>query len=928
MSNSSDFRTANSWPGVDNAIRSHADFTVDVAEVVLPIDGEAGVGKTRSAYEALSAVAGADGLVLYTDDDQEAIRIAYFLANNGSRRALLVADECPAATRIELRSILRPHSGRVRVISIDNQGERPPYQSRDLRIEKSSEEQVKKVLEKNYSWVPLDRRIEYARISGGFLQFAALLCESDSRLVSEGHLGSVAPNIDESLFRLLTAEEMTVIQGLSLFDRIGFAGEISNELDGVCALLKLDRGHFESTAISLHARTGLVGRSGRYLYVTPEIIAQISFARGWQQWVASSPADFLGQLQVGTIEKFQNRVNRSAAPQIRETVAGFFFEWAQGLTPDRLQNGDDVDRLANLIELNPSLFLPILTDLVKSATAQQLEGIKGTWRGGGWGPRRTLVWLLERLVRLPEYFNEGEENLVRLALAESEKDIGNNATAIWKQLFRIYLSGTATDFDSRLGVLRNRLASSDESMATLALGGIEAALSTFGTRLIGTVLIAGRLAPDEWSPRTPEQYHHCVSTLLSALSEYATRLPSEKQARAGKVVTSHLRSLLAQGFLPELQSFFGACGLTGTVRAELLNEVASAFEYDAPKAKREEQQKYFARIKEWQQSLVPPDFHGRVAAAVAVTAWRFGSREEEWLEAIRGLSSEISSNPALLHEELDWLFSEEAVSAFYLGHALGQLDHKGEFIEVLLNDAETRKNLGLARGYMLGLSSHAQQKKRVKQALDRVETASANAAFELIVVGGDYADAITRSLRLVDEKKLPVICLRAFEIGVPGRKLTNEEVAEILARLLGVAENDARCREAAISLVAYRLHSRASGEGPDLGNELEKMTWRLLEIGATDAGRESFWWNEILKRFVALDVDAALAIATRAAFLADRIDQKDFASEVLASIAKSHPEKVLKSVGELALDSSEGWRFSIGRHNDILHSLPVDVVES
>lgn len=253
------------------------------------------------------------------------------------------------------------------------------------------------------------------------------------------------------------------------------------------------------------------------------------------------------------------------------------------MTPDRLQNGDDVDRLANLIELNPSLFLPILTDLVKSATAQQLEGIKGTWRGGGWGPRRTLVWLLERLVRLPEYFNEGEENLVRLALAESEKDIGNNATAIWKQLFRIYLSGTATDFDSRLGVLRNRLASSDESMATLALGGIEAALSTFGTRLIGTVLIAGRLAPDEWSPRTPEQYHHCVSTLLSALSEYATRLPSEKQARAGKVVTSHLRSLLAQGFLPELQSFFGACGLTGTVRAELLNELASAFEYDAPK---------------------------------------------------------------------------------------------------------------------------------------------------------------------------------------------------------------------------------------------------------------------------------------------------------------------------------------------------------
>ena len=313
---------------------------------------------------------------------------------------------------------------------------------------------------------------------------------------------------------------------------------------------------------------------------------------------------------------------------------------------------------------------------------------------------------------------------------------------------------------------------------------------------------------------------------------------------------------------------------------------------------------------------------------MAVTAWRCGSREEEWLETIRGLASEISSNPTLLHDELDWLFSEDAVSAFYLGHALGQLDRQGEFIDVLLNNAETRKNLGLARGYVLGLSAHVLQKEHVKQALDRAEAASANAAFELIVAGGDYADSIARSIRLVDEKKLPIICLRAFEIGVPGRKLTNEEVAKVLARLLGVAETDARCREAAISLVAYRLHSLARGEGPELGNELEKMTWQLLEIAAKDAGRESFWWNEILKRFVALDVDAALSIATRAAFLADRIDQKDFASQVLASIAKSHPEKVMKSVGELALDSSEGWRFSIGKHTDILYSLPVGVVES
>src|SRR5260370_35111212 len=85
-----------------------------------------------------------------------------------------------------------------------------------------------------------------------------------------------------------------------------------------------------------------------------------------------------------------------------------------------------------------------------------MSHILGYAYGAQWGPRRTLVWLFERLVSFPQYFDDCEASLFRLALEESEPQIGNNATAIWANLFSIYLSGTPTPFRKRFPLTEKR----------------------------------------------------------------------------------------------------------------------------------------------------------------------------------------------------------------------------------------------------------------------------------------------------------------------------------------------------------------------------------------------------------------------------------------------------------------------------------------
>ena len=94
------------WIPITRAIHEHVDFTSSCPKAVLPLQGQAGVGKTRLVYEALATQAGIDAFVLYTLDDNDVLRIAQELSSDASLHAILVADECSLEIRGRLETLL------------------------------------------------------------------------------------------------------------------------------------------------------------------------------------------------------------------------------------------------------------------------------------------------------------------------------------------------------------------------------------------------------------------------------------------------------------------------------------------------------------------------------------------------------------------------------------------------------------------------------------------------------------------------------------------------------------------------------------------------------------------------------------------------------------------------------------------------------
>jgi hypothetical protein len=107
-----------------------------------------------------------------------------------SARLILVTDECLLETHQKLKRILDRDSNRVRVICIDNSGERLGGVAEQLWLERIPEENVDSILKQNFPLVPLERRYAYVRLSRGFIRLAADLCNQDS-VAAQGNLGSV-----------------------------------------------------------------------------------------------------------------------------------------------------------------------------------------------------------------------------------------------------------------------------------------------------------------------------------------------------------------------------------------------------------------------------------------------------------------------------------------------------------------------------------------------------------------------------------------------------------------------------------------------------------------------------------------------------------------------------------------------------------------
>ncbi|MEN9667026.1 MAG: hypothetical protein RLZZ326_3389 [Planctomycetota bacterium] len=951
------FIETGAWPSTFAHIQQLTDFSQN-SRPFLMIHGEAGVGKSRSVCEALHRDPTIDALVAVTSDETAAKEFAMTVASDGHTKAILVADECTLDTRIKLNEIAKQHASRFRVIALDNSLKRGGDPG-EIRLTRLATSEVVEILRRNYGHIPADRREAIVKLSEGFVRLAVDLCEHSSMIFASGSpIGSLGFLQDEYLDNRLKPDELTAVKLVSLLTRVGFREEFEIELTQLCAHpgIAVAPATIRNAAERIKHSPGFIVFAGRFLHVTPSIIAQVAFRSAWSSWIAIDPPAFLRLLPDTLIHAFVTRAREAGTADMRMAITDFFRGWTSSLDPPSLGLEQDVARLTRIIEVEPETNLPVLRALVESASIEALEKLHCA-SSGGRQCRLQLVWLAEGLARFPETFRDAEAILFRLGLAESDPSLGNNATRVWASLFRIIWSGTPMPFTDRIEILAQRLQSAEEGHVPLLLKAVEESLEHRAiSRLVPPPVIFGRLTPAEWNPSSQQDVDAAVREAFSVASGFF-RGDGSLAKGLRSLVVRRLASHLLAGFFPEVKAVIGPPPLPDQLLTELAREIEEFLDVfcdnedppihqpngspsltgdgkvDAPSSRSRIASKTMENeVREWYRGLLPTNLHGRLVSVVGQDHWRqrLDGDADDWHRAIEELAAQLAGSTADLSSELEWLSSPEARSAYHFGQALARHDVRGSLAERMCLDIPLAGGVVLARGYVEQIAaSRTDLLPLINTALDQLQQADPRVAYDVLFSAGAEVRKVERLFALVDQGGIEPEHLQGLEYGIRGRPIDEHDFFEAIDRLQKAVDKGSELAASAAVHLAYMWLSsrdRAAGETPVvISAQLKGVLQELLEKTLTGVGREPNFWVDLADRLVDIDIDAGLAVLGKALLTRDP-NTRQLAERSLTTLAGRAPLKVIDTVGSVLLSPQGQMVFRTEGFSALRDAIPDDAV--
>jgi len=922
-----------SWQDIERRVREHVDFSISPFDVVLPLTGEPGVGKTRLMCEVLAQLEHLTGLVVYTENDEYAEDLARRLSISDAAHAILVADECSLGVQSRLHRSLQSCRDRVRVIAIDNSGDWAPAATAVQKLERMPNEVVRQVLEQNFGYVASDRRELYIDLADGYLRLAADMCRFDPQIVAEGSTTPVLGIVERYLRDRLPPEEFRVIEALSLVFNVGCRDDIAQELDHLCMLTGLVRQDVERTVTRLHNAPGFVARAGRYLYITPEVVAQAAFESAWRTHCSLDFTTFARRMAPELIETFLKRVNKSASREVRDSVHTYFRGVVTAFRPDNLASVRAVHLMLTFCEISPEPCVPILRTVIENATREQL--LATDVRGGHYlSPRRQLVWFCERMVAFPEHFDDVEAILQRLALAENETSIGNNATNTWKELFRISLSGTAISFFERLDRLEEYIGSDDGDLSTLALDAFKLIFNLYVSRSVGPPVVAGRIPPPMWEPADNAELRACIDRAVALLVTLSRVAAERLRHTAQEIAMTDTGMLIRLGYLPQMRQIFDSEMLSDEMRAKLVAMIEGVLEIEFARKETGEREieAYEREVRSWKDTLLPTSVHGWLLSAIGADPWRYSAvRGEQTRDAeIASLAQALIEDQETLYAEMPWLCSPEAKGVVYLGFALGKLDRDAALLERIVEEGRRFEAPGLTRGYIGGLlETWPGHETGINALLDDLEATVPQFAYQVFMMVPEKTSAFARTLRMIDRAVLPPAYLGGFRFTLTIDHFDVSQYTDALVRLVSAIEDgDQDAQRVALDFVGASVHDLGKQNWPVIVSSapLLDLVWRLMAATASTGTMDQYQWHEVLKALVTVDAQRAAEIAAKV------LVGKDYGLEqagisVLLGMAQAHPTAVMRAVGDVALDLDRGRLFFLHDFKGLFRALPAEVVE-
>ncbi|MFO0658912.1 MAG: hypothetical protein U0165_03625 [Polyangiaceae bacterium] len=727
--------------------------------------GPPGIGKTRLVLEALAAIPNAKQrarIALSHEEAMAAIGDGRLLQRHPN--CILIVDDCPVleASPIASRFLAREGISDDACVLVITPGHVSQNEAKAFplfwELERLSDASIHSLVEASLSRITHvgDERAETIQrivtLSAGYPWFAVLISkESDT-------VKRPPSNPREAAMWALAAkhEATTDNERLELRFRRAralVAATLSTRNDWP-SMSPDDRRHLlDAVGIGSWAELqkaaqecverGILRQSAnwKFKYVTPMVLEREVISWFFSENGPDPKGGILACHAERFLPTFQENLNKLGLPS--DLLSQFASQTLDAFRKQRF----DWDKIRNHALLDTRLsfaaeHLPIETvrELRAWIEATPLDELKRRTR-----ERRPIVFSLERLAARQSSFEDAEASLFRLALAENES-YANNATATWASLYSITLNITYRSISQRIELLKQRLADPDGDKRFIALSGLLAILASKGMRIAIDPLDGPR---PETSPQEAGQAHQQAIELLASMIDD----PSEHvSAAVKKWLIGSLRSSVRRGNGREVARIILAHldAFAEDERIQTRKALEQIRSYDHPAEDDE------TVLQQLEHALTPTSFAERLHQQLS--GWG-PAKDRESLEA-KDLSlarEAIEQEPALLSEELGWIYSEKTARSRQFMWALGLVDTARALLPLLkekarLTSGPTQEKYFLIR-YLAGMAGREGENAALAEIESTLAADAESYALGLATMGATTA-RFKQLVALAAQKKL------------------------------------------------------------------------------------------------------------------------------------------------------------------------------
>ena len=778
------------------------------AAVHVHVVGEPGIGKTRLVLEALRKD-DLSPLVIYCDRPSKIFDselLSAILRDDNPFSLILVVDECDSETRSILWNKLKYAGPRLKLVTIYSEFDTTTGNIEYFTAPPLEEEQIIEILRE---YLPA---AENAKRWAGFCSGSprvAHVVGLNLRNNSEDLMRS--PDTVNIWERFVAGEDKAehpevkqrtvVLRRLALFKRFGFGPPMIAEAKAIAELCNQDDRSitwaiFKEIVLTLKERKILQGENT--LYITPKLL----HIKLWADWWNIHGDDFV-------LENFVKEVPHQLFDWFMEMVIyAEQSQAAQKVVRSLLDEDGPFQTSSLLRDPRGARFFLSLTEAAPTVALQSLNNTVGTWTRDELleftTGRQEVVWALERMAVWRELFPQAARLLLKLAEAENEYLIDNNATGVFAGLFSHGQGPTAPTEappEERYPVLKEALEHSSKNCRKVALACCDHALKyQYITRMVGAEHQGLRRQPKLWMPKTWGELFDAYRRVWHLLSQRLEHMPQDERPDALNVLLNNSRDLTQ---VPNL------AGMVTETLAELLTKpwvdkrevievVEAVLHYDAKDFGPEMRDAWMQLHK----LAVSDDFHSQLRRYVGMNIIedKFdeeGRHTDKAQPRIESLAQQALARPDLLGPELDWLTTDDAKNGDSFGYRLGVHDKGFSLLPKLLEsqrNATKNPNVFFLGGYLQAL--HEEDSNSWEYLMDSLVADSSLGSHipELTWRNGLSDRAAIRLLTLAEEGRVPATSFRIFSDGGVIRRLSAERFTEWIEFLLGTgARPEAVC---------------------------------------------------------------------------------------------------------------------------------------